>query len=67
MLLRERHNDLLDTGRQGPPAGGPSGHSLDQVRQAGESLLRATDDAIERALSGDSLAFLEATRQEGGQ
>ena len=67
MLLHELHNELLEAGRQGPPAGGPAGHSLDRVREAGESLLHAADQAIERALSGDSLAFLEATRQDGGQ
>jgi len=66
MLLQERHNELLDAGRQGP-VGGPAGQSLDRIRQAGESLLQAADDAIERALSRDSVAFLEETRQDGGQ
>jgi hypothetical protein len=30
-------------------------------------LLQAADDAIARALSGDSERFLHATRQAGGQ
>ncbi len=67
MLLRERHPDLFDAGPQGPTAGGPAGHGLDRVREAGESLLRAADQAIERALSGDSLAFLDVVRQDGGE
>ena len=65
MLLRERHNETLETGRQGPPAGGPS--NLDQMRQVGESLFQAADQAIDRALSGDALAFLNATQQHGGE
>ena len=45
----------------------PVGGNLDQVRQVGESLFRAADDAIRRALSRDSRAFLESTQQSGGQ
>jgi len=37
------------------------------MRRAGEDLLSAADKAIQRALSGDSEAFLRANRQEGGQ
>ena len=66
MRFRERHNEPRDQ-RQGPPSGNPDGGDLDRVRQAGEQRFRAADDAINRALSGDSLAFLQATRQEGGQ
>jgi hypothetical protein len=65
MLLHQRHNELSNAGRQGPPSGGPS--NLDQLRQTGESLLQAADQAISHALSGDSLAFLQATQQDGGQ
>ncbi len=35
--------------------------------RAGDELLDAADEAIRRALSGDSEAFLYANRQEGGQ
>jgi hypothetical protein len=55
----ERKND--------PPASGPPEGHLGELRKAGEDLLAAGDDAIRRALSGDSLAFLIANRQEGGQ
>ena len=65
MLLHERHNETSDAARQGPPPGGPA--NLDQLRQAGESLLQAAEQAIDRALAGDSLAFLRSTRQDGGQ
>jgi hypothetical protein len=65
MLLHERRNEASDTTRQAPPAGGPS--NLEQMRQRGESLLQAADQAIAQALSGDALAFLNATQQEGGQ
>jgi hypothetical protein len=34
---------------------------------AGSALLAAADDAINRVLSGDSQAFNQAVRQEGGQ
>jgi hypothetical protein len=67
MLLHEHRSEVFAAGPQGSVAGGPSGHGLDRVREAGESLLHAADQAIQRALSGDSLAFLEATRQDGGQ
>lgn len=66
MRFRERYNEPREH-LQGPPSGNPDGGNLDSVRQAGEQLFQAADDAINRALSGDSLAFLHATRQEGGQ
>jgi hypothetical protein len=37
------------------------------VRAEGQSLLDAADDAINRALSGDSSLFLAQSRQTGGQ
>lgn len=37
------------------------------VRAEGRALLDAADDAINRALSGDSLQFLAQSRQTGGQ
>ena len=51
-------------GADPPPAGGGE---LDELRRAGEDLLAAGDEAIRRALSGDSEAFLRANRQQGGQ
>jgi len=66
MKLHERHNEP-SAHVQGPPSGNPDGGNLERVRQAGEHFFQAADDAIHRALSGNSLAFLQATRQEGGQ
>ena len=66
MQSLERHHDTTAQLR-GPTGGGSPGGGANDVRQAGELLFRAADDAIERALSGDSLAFLEATQQDGGQ
>ena len=43
------------------------GARLEELRLAGEELLAAGADAIDRTLSGDSEAFLASTKQEGGQ
>jgi hypothetical protein len=40
---------------------------LGELHRVGEDLLAAGDEAIRRALSGDSEAFLRANRQKGGQ
>jgi hypothetical protein len=50
-----------------PPADPHPASNLDRLRSAAERLLVAGDEAIDRALSGDSEAFLRASRQEGGQ
>ncbi len=54
-----------------PPvaAGGDAGDSgtLDEVRELADRFLRASDEAIERALSRSSQDFLHASRQEGGE
>ena len=49
------------------PPGFSGGDTLSALRQAGEQMLAAADDAIRRTLSGDSPAFVRASRQEGGQ
>ena len=59
MMLREHHDDFHDT-----YAGPPPQVDLDA---AGERLLAKGADAIERALSKDSAAFLKSIEQEGGQ
>ena len=51
---------------QGTDGTAPGGN-LAQLRLAGEALLAAGADAINRALSSDSEKFLEANTQEGGQ
>ena len=65
MKLRERSNEdeVPRPGGQGDPGAG----NLGELRRAGEDLLAAGDEAIRRALSADSEAFLRANRQEGGQ
>ncbi len=65
MLLHERRNETSDAARQGPPPVGSA--NVDQLRQAGESHLQAAEEAIDRVLAGDSLAFLRSTQQDGGQ
>lgn len=40
---------------------------LQRLRDVSRELLSAGADAIDRALSADSLEFLAATRQEGGE
>lgn len=64
MLFRERQTELHSQGPSGPSG---SAGNLERIRQAGENLYQAADDSIDRALSGNSQAFLEATEQEGGQ
>jgi len=45
-----------------------SGEVLAQARSASERLLAAGDEAIQRALAGgNSEAFLQAGRQQGGE
>lgn len=71
MRFRDRLNQLRESGLRDAqpedPSSGPAPGSLDAMRQAGEALLDAGDDAIDRALSGNSEEFLAANRQEGGQ
>lgn len=68
MEARERHDHQDDTERQGPGAGDDdAGAGLESARRAGEEFLSAGDEAIRRALSGDSEQFLRAVRQTGGQ
>jgi hypothetical protein len=67
MELSERRPNVFE------PGGGPTvddaavNQSREAAREAGERFLRAGDRAIDRALSGDSEAFLRASRQEGGE
>ena len=63
MRLRER--DELDDD-EGRTAEGPSQESA-ELRDAGDALLAAADDAIARALSQNSAEFLAQSRQMGGQ
>lgn len=62
MRFWERRHDERE---QTPHPAEPSGQG--ELRERGERLLALGADAIERALSEDSAAFLAANRQEGGQ
>ena len=62
----ERLQDPNPAPGGGDPA--PGAHTtLGELRRVGEDLLALGDEAIRRALSGDSEGFLRANRQEGGQ
>jgi hypothetical protein len=65
MRLRERGREEPAAPR--PDTGGEDPEQLERLRRAGEEFLAAGDDAIRRALSGDSEAFLRASRQQGGE
>jgi len=51
----------------GPTTGGEGSDDLVALRADLTDFLSAGDDAIDRALSQDSRAFLSANRQHGGQ
>ncbi len=51
----------------GEPAYSGDDDGLEAVRTRADRLMQAADDAIARALSGDSERFLNATRQSSGQ
>lgn len=65
MSTRERQREEA----QAVGGGGPAGESGEgaSLFAAAEHFLRLADRAIDRALSGDSEAFLRANRQQGGQ
>ncbi len=62
---RERHHP--EPAPDGLPDDDGIGGGLERAREAGEDFLAAGDEAIRRALSSDSEAFLRSTRQRGGQ
>lgn len=65
MRLRERTDDDRERNEQNPDDGGDA--SLRAMRLAGQNLLVAGSNAIQKALSGNSESFLAATRQQGGE
>ena len=66
MTFRERPHEDRERRPPEEPVGG-DGSRGEGLREAGEAFFQAADEAINRALSGDSLAFLNATRQAGGE
>lgn len=67
MTMRERLEDDRQPDERDSSVDGSGDANLRRMRLAGESLLAAGADAIQRALSGNSESFLKATRQQGGQ
>ena len=65
MPLKQRDN--ADDQAGAPPSPTDSISRLEGLRREGDALLAAGDDAIDRALSGDSQTFNAAVRQQGGQ
>ncbi len=64
--MSEKERDHTERARTvAGPGDGSAG--LPHPQAGAESLLRAADDVIARALSADSERFLQATRQSGGQ
>ncbi len=68
MSERERHLPKREPRSRTAAPGNPGADAdVERLRADAERLLNAADDAIARALSGDSETFLEANRQESGQ
>jgi len=67
MDTRERRHQAREWAPAPAGANDEGGAGLAEAREAAERFLRAGDQALDRALSADSLAFLNASRQEGGQ
>jgi hypothetical protein len=65
--MRERERTSDERQRPAASGGAPDGTNLGAIGDAAARLLAAGDAAIDRALSGDSDAFLQANRQQGGQ
>ena len=66
--MRQRHRDDDSHVRPPRPGAGPSATSAtDDAHARAERFHAAADEAIERALSGDSEAFLAASRQTSAQ
>ena len=67
MAQRTRGRDELLPPREATGDGEPDGMHLQERRSEGENLLNAGDDAIRKALSGNSRDFLLHSRQRGGE
>jgi hypothetical protein len=64
---RERNDRIRDEQGGNPAPADLGGGNLAAIRREARDLITAGDDAISRALSGDSESFLRANRQQGGQ
>jgi len=66
MRFLQRLNDQPQGNGSGDDDAGAD-ERLQQARSQGDRLLAAGDEAIRRALSGNSENFLRSGRQQGGQ
>ena len=66
MQPRERQNET-PTANAGSGAPSEDNYELEALRAQGSAFLAAGNAIIDAALSGDSQAFLQANRQQGGQ
>jgi hypothetical protein len=65
MRFRERQSE--NERRSPQPEDEAAADERQRLQHAGETFLAAGDEAIRRALSGDSEGFVRASRQQGGQ
>ena len=67
MNMERLHQTSQDGIAIQPGDGDPGGNGLQEARDRANDLLQAGQDAIARALSGNSSEYLSSMRQEGGQ
>ena len=67
MEFRERTNETPQPHAGGGTGPGANGGELEQLTAQAAAFLAAGNQIIDAALSGDSQAFLQANRQQGGQ
>ena len=65
--MNEKERINPDAGAPGAADGAPGGGTLNTTRQKGQAFLAASQDAIKKAISGDSAKFNQSARQQGGQ
>jgi len=64
MRLRERTDTDPQVNADGTP---PIGGNLEQLHAAGQSFISVGMETISRVMSQDNPAYLQSTRQQGGQ
>jgi hypothetical protein len=65
-MIRERRDQDFSPPRE-PDFSPDTSEETQELHDEGELFLAAADDAINRALSGNSNEFLAQNRQQGGQ
>jgi hypothetical protein len=67
MSVRERYHEPDVAPAVPTQIGDPGDGELQSMREAGDQMLRTADEVVDRVLSGNSLAYNEASQQCGGQ